>query len=109
MRYLLIALAFVMGLSTSTYGQSEKDITAEQYERMIENAFEVDLRKVAIQSLDLNEEEITAFTPVYMKYMNEKADLIDRRMKRVEAYEKEMAEDDRAADEARESARFVKY
>ncbi len=108
MRYLLIALAFVMGLSTSTYGQSEKDITAEQYERMIENAFEVDLRKVAIQSLDLNEEEITAFTPVYMKYMNEKADLIDRRMKRVEAYEEEMAEDDRAADEARESARFVK-
>lgn len=108
MRYLSIALIFVLGLSTSIYGQSEKDITAEQYERMIENAFEVDLRRVAIQSLDLNEEEITAFTPIYMEYMNEKADLIDRRIKRVETYEKEMAEDDRAADEARESARFVK-
>lgn len=107
MRYLFIVLAFTLGLSTSLSGQTDYDISAKEYERMIENAFELDLRAVTINTLNLSKEQIIEFTPVYFEYMDEKADLIDRRMKRVEAYEAEMAEPDRAADEARESARFV--
>lgn len=107
MRYLLITFAFLLGISTSTYGQSDNQVSDTQYERMIRNAFEVDLRSVVINTLDLTEAEITEFTPVYIRYMNEKANLINRRNKMVDAYEKEMAEDDRPADEARESKRFV--
>lgn len=97
-----------MGVSTIALGQNGDEVSAETYERMIQNAFEIDLRKLAINTLDLTEDQIIEFTPLYMDYMDEKAELMDDRLAMIEKYEAELSEKgDSEADKNEERAEFV--
>ena len=96
---------FCLALTTTSFGQkatttTTKSPTASDYERIIAANYEVEFRKLAIETLDLTEKETEAFTPIYLAYMNEKSELMERRQKLVDEYKDEMAEDDTAEDEA---------
>ena len=103
---------FCLALTTTSFGQkatttTTKSPTASDYERIIAANYEVEFRKLAIETLDLTEKETEAFTPIYLAYMNEKSELMERRQKLVDEYKDEMAEDDTAEDEAEETADFI--
>lgn len=107
----LILLLVAFGL-TSLPAQvnpttANRDVTAEDYERMIENLFKVQFRSFVIEKLGLNEEQTTRFTPIYLEYMEAKANLADKRMRLVESYQEEMKEDDSTEDEKEETADFI--
>jgi len=109
MRYLTITLALVLGFGTLAFGQNNnnEEVSAETYERMIRNAYEVDLRALAINTLNLTEEQIIDFTPVYMDYMEEQAELMEDRREMIEKYKEELAEDDSEEDKNEERAEFI--
>ncbi len=110
MRYLSIILTFLVGFSTVALGQNNNndEVSAETYERMIQNSFEINLRELAIKTLDLTEDQIIEFTPLYMDYMDEKAELMDDRLAMIEKYEAELSEEkDSEADKNEERAEFV--
>jgi hypothetical protein len=94
-------LLFVLGFGTA------QEATLVDYERMIENALEIEFRKYAIESMGLNKEEIIEFDPIFRDYMDKKNDLIERQFTCIERYQQEMAEDDRLEDELEETAEFV--
>lgn len=86
---------------------AERDISAQDYERMIENLFKVQFRAFVIEKLGLSEEQTERFTPIYLEYMEAKANLAGKRMNLVEEYQEEMREDDSPEDEKEETADFI--
>lgn len=106
-RNLSLLILLLFGFGFSSLQAQEQDVSAETYERLIENAFKVDFRSYAINRLGLNEAEITAFTPLYMEYMDERADLADKRARLIEEHAEEMSESNSAENKGQETADFV--
>ena len=105
---LILGLLLCMGLLTPALSQqTNENVTAEDYERLIENTFQVDFRALAIKSLDLTTEETKAFTPIYMDYMNAKSELMEKRSNLIAEHRDEMSENNSAASEADEVADFI--
>ena len=86
---------------------SSGEITDSQYEELIRNSYKVNFRDYSFTKLGLNETEIKNLTPLYMEFMKEKNDLIDRRRQLVEDFRDEMKEDDTMKDEKEETADFI--
>lgn len=104
--FLLLCLGFTSPL-VAQQQDNQRDVTAEEYERLIENTFKVNFRSYVVEQLGLNSEQITDFTPLYMEYMDRRADLADVRARLVEEHKDEMAEDDSVNDENEETADFI--
>lgn len=102
---LILALATFGLLPLYTQAQ-ETDVSPQEFERLIENAFKVDFRTYVIEQLGLNEDEITRFTPIYLAYMDERADLADERQQLMEEYANEMRESNNN-NEKEETADFI--
>jgi len=79
----------------------------ENYERMLKSQFNVDLRSVAINVLELDEKQTSDFTPILMDYLRSKESIIARRNILVNQYVEEMAEDDTRKDEINETGDFI--
>ncbi|HKK73796.1 MAG TPA: hypothetical protein VJ953_01880 [Saprospiraceae bacterium] len=108
MKKLLLTLLAMCGLILSVRAQAQDyTSTEEKYERYFESKMEMDFRKYAIQSLDLNSEEIEDFDPLFRKYMNKRVDLAENKVELAEIYRDELAEDDTMKDEAKETTRFI--
>lgn len=86
--------------------RDQYEVTAEDYERLINSAFKVDFRAFVINQLDLSEEEIEGFTPLYLDYMTQKAEILDRRAQLVAEHREEMKEENND-NEAEETADFI--
>lgn len=112
---LVLALACALTLTAQTtpnvrtMANTGSDVDYSQgYEKMINNMYKVEMRKIAIEALDLEEGKQTSdFTRLYMNYMREKDNLMERRKRLIRRYNKEMAEDDREEDEREETADFI--
>jgi len=96
-------LCSIVGLNA----QDDREATAKDYERMIENTFEVEFRELAIETLSLDEETIEEFTPLYLSYMESKAELIEERNQLIEEHKDEMSENQSKAQVDDETADFV--
>lgn len=79
----------------------------EGYERMLKAKYNIELRKVAGEALELTEEQMSDFTPILMDYLRAKEDLMERRNKLVSKYKSEMKEDDTIKDEMNETGDFI--
>lgn len=93
--------------AATTMVEDKQEITDSQYEELIRNSYKVNFRDYAFSKLELNKTEIENLTPLYMEFMNDKNDLIDRRRKLVENFRDEMKEDDTVKDEKEETADFI--
>lgn len=107
MRDLILVLTTFCLAFSSLLAQSNNEVTAEDYERMIKNTFEVEFRELAIEVLGLEKAEIKEFTPIYLSYMEEKAELMDERNDLVKAHKEAMSENQSAAQIDDETADFV--
>jgi tyrosyl-tRNA synthetase len=81
--------------------------TEEKYERYFESKMEMDFRKYALKSLDLNSEEIKDFDPLFREYMNKRVDLAETKVDLAENYRDEIAEKDTRKKESREATNFI--
>ncbi len=106
MRYLILTLALALFAANFSCAQ-DGEVTAEDYEQLIESAFEVEFRKLAIETLNLDEEQIEDFTPLYMTYMEEKAELMEDREALMKEHKDEMSENQSAEQVDDETADFV--
>ncbi len=79
----------------------------ENYERMLKSQLNVDLRAVAINTLELDAKQISDFTPIYLDYVRSKESITARRNVLVNQYIEEMAEDDTRKDEMNETGDFI--
>lgn len=104
---LLACLCFGLAPLAAQQQQQQRDVTVEEYERLIQNTFQVNFRTYVVEQLGLNSEQITRFTPLYMEYMDRRADLADKRARLVEEHKDEMSEDDSMEDENEETADFI--
>jgi hypothetical protein len=91
---------------TNTEMMTDK-VDNEDYERLLDAYLRVSFREYAYEALDLNSDQIIALDPLYMAYMKERNELMDKRTALMEDYVAEMKEDDRAKDEAEESAEYI--
>ncbi|PHN04792.1 hypothetical protein [Flavilitoribacter nigricans] len=110
MKKLLFICALFMGaipMLNAQEASTTTEPTPEQYETMIENYYNVKFREMAFESLELTEDEITKFDPLYAEYISRKKDIVQRRNKLVEKYRDEMMEDDDAEEKADERADFI--
>lgn len=107
MKRLLFVTLLCLGLYPMMAQEQSATVTDEDYERLIENYLQVQFRTFAFETLELTEEEIVAFDPVYASYMQSKSDLINRKLRMVEEYKEEMAEDDSQEDEMDETGDFI--
>lgn len=110
MKKLLIICALFLGsvpMVSAQQASTSPEPSPEDYERMIENHFKVEFRKMAYESLDLTKDEITKFDPLYNNYISQKMDIVDRRNKLINEYRDEMNEDDDAAEKEDERADFI--
>ncbi len=117
MKKFFAMLLLFSALSLTTYAQemtkkatdrgSNVEVTAEDYDRMMEKQVFVAARAQAINSLNLTEKETKEFTTILMAYTNAKERLMERRRSLVEAYADEMKEDDTAKDEMNETGDFI--
>lgn len=96
-----------LDLMLGNTNRDQYQVTTEDYERLITAAFKVDFRAFAINRLDLSEEEIIAFTPIYMDYMAAKANILDQRANLVAEHREEMKEDNSESSEDNEIADFI--
>ncbi|WP_020570993.1 hypothetical protein [Neolewinella persica] len=96
-----------MTKKASDRGNDVQEVTAEDYEQIMESKMFINTRARAINSLDLTEQQTIDFTPILMNYTMRKEQLEERRTKLVQAYADEMAEDDTAKDEMNETGDFV--
>jgi len=103
---LMTITAAILLLSSFGYAQ---EVTESEYERMIENTLNIELRAYAIESLGLNEEETEFFTPIFFDYTEAKDELMEEKNELLKEYEEEMAEDDSKADEREETADFIEH
>ena len=87
--------------------RNQYEVTAEDYERLVDAAFKVDFRAFVIQQLDLSVAETEAFTPLYLEYMEQKAQILDRRAHLVAEFRDEMKEDNSLSSEREETAEFI--
>lgn len=94
-------------ITTTEKATTAVEIPNETYELMLDNYLRVKFREYAYTNLNLTSKEIIALDPIYMAYMKEKNELNDRRRELMADYREEMKEDDRAKDEAEESAEFI--
>ncbi|MBC6993225.1 hypothetical protein QWY85_13750 [Neolewinella lacunae] len=116
-KYFTSLLLFLFVLAGSASAQEEmtkpstnrgSDVaTAEDYQRIFKNSFNVELRALAIEALELDEKQTTAFTPIFLDYTQAKNGLMTRRTTLLDDYREEMKEDDTAEDEREETADFI--
>lgn len=110
MKKLLFACALFLGAAPMVHAQeasTTNEASPEEYKTMIENHYKVKFREMAYKSLELTEDEIIKFDPLYSEYIAQKMDIADRRNKLVEKYRDEMMEDDDAEEKADERADFI--
>ena len=107
MRTLLLTLILSCFCFISLNAQSDNEVGAQDYERMIKNTFEVEFRELAIEVLGLDEETIEEFTPIYLDYMEEKAEIMEERTALIKEHKDEMSEDQSVASIDEEAAAFV--
>lgn len=125
MKKFISTIALAAAIAAPTFAQTERvntainrsnDVTMNQtydsqysddYTKLIRGQYEVDMRKLVIEALDMNKEEIMEFSPIFTNYMSDKKALMERRDMLVKEYGEEMAEDDTAQDEENETADFV--
>jgi len=107
MRFLPILLSLLLCSASGLNAQDDKEATAKDYERMIETTFKVEFRELVIETLELDEATIEEFTPLYLNYMESKAELIDERNQLIEEHKGEMSENQSKAQVDDETADFV--
>jgi len=107
MRTLLLTLILSILCSISLSAQSDDEVSAQDYERIIKNTFEVEFRELAVEVLGLDEQTIEEFTPIYLDYMEEKAEIMKERTALIKEHKDEMSEDQSAANVDDETADFV--
>ncbi|MEM7573903.1 MAG: hypothetical protein AAF433_13435 [Bacteroidota bacterium] len=112
---LLLLGSLFFGFASTTIAQSpmttdadSETVSVEDYERMYESRFRVNLRSAVVNQLDLDPTEITDFTPLYFEYMSRKKDMVDQRERLMDEYAEEMQEPDQGKKEIEnESADFI--
>lgn len=110
MRSLLLLLALFLGAIPMVSAQqtgTEKEHTVEDYETLIENHMKVKFRELAYKTLELTEDEIVKFDPLYSQYTEEKMKIVEKRSRLIENYKEEMKEDDDAKEKDEETAGFI--
>ncbi|THH34973.1 hypothetical protein [Neolewinella litorea] len=85
--------------------QPELDNSA--FERMMNTRLTIDFRKTVIEALELTEEEINDFDPIFNDYQRDKEAITARRRNLIKKYHEEMAEDDSIEDERSETGEFI--
>lgn len=106
MKRLFFVTLLCLGLMPMTMAQ-DTEVTKEDYQRLIKNHLQVDFRTFALESMDLTEEQIRDFDPIYLAYMDAKSDFVQKKQELVKEYEEEMKEDDSAEDKTDETADFI--
>lgn len=125
MKNLVAAIALALAVSAPAVAQNERinpamdrasnvgtydmdrDAYGDKYQKMVRARYEVDMRELIFNALDLNKEEITKITPLFTQYLSDRKKFSERREMLVKEYAEEMAEDDTAKDEANETGDFV--
>lgn len=103
----LPAVAQTTTPTTQTVSDRAAEPQEEDFQRMMRNTYNVEMRAVSARALSLTADEIDGFTPVFMDYMKSKDRLTERRLSLVEEYRNEMAEDDTEKDETNETGDFI--
>lgn len=110
MKRLILMFALFLGmlpLISAQEANTQKEISLEDYERVLDNQLKVELRKNAYKSMGLNEEEIVKMDPIFNEYIEQKRELLEKKFDLIDEYQEEMAEDDTAKDEEEETAGFI--
>lgn len=81
--------------------------TSDQMEQYLNARLDLDVQTRITKALDINEQQITKFQPLYTAYQEEKDEIDMRRKQLITRYTEEMKEDDTAKDEENETADFV--
>ncbi|NJB87595.1 hypothetical protein GGR26_003379 [Lewinella marina] len=77
------------------------------FERMVNTRLMVDFRKTAIEAMELSEDEINEFDPIFDDYQRDKEAITARRRNLINQYREEMSEDDTPKDELGETGEFI--
>lgn len=108
MKNLFFVVLLCLGFAPMATAQDQNtNATTEDYRRLIKNHLEVDFRTFALESMELTQEEIIAFDPIYSEYMDAKSELMAKKRRLVAEYEEEMQEDDSQEDKTDETADFI--
>lgn len=122
MKKLLSAIALTIALAAPTFAQTERvnpvvnranDVSnytnsfSEEYQKVIRAQYEINFRGLAIEALNLNEEEAIKFTPIFFSYMEGKQALNEDREDLVSEYQREMSEDNSPESAENETADFI--
>lgn len=83
------------------------EVSQNQYDRYIDSQLKMDYRNTTIQALGLTTEEIEKFDPIFKDYMDEKGDKLEKKMKLIENFKEEIAEDDSFKNEQEDRADFI--
>lgn len=110
MKKLLIIFALCLGtigMATAQTASSESEPTSEDYERLIENYYNVKFREMAFDAMELNEDEIVKIDPLYSEYVARKKELVQKRNKLVDEYREELSEEGDADEYDDDTADFI--
>ena len=87
-------------------GQS-RSITTQDYQRYIDNLFQVDYRNAVTKAAALTPAEIKTFDDIFFTYESEREKLQMKRADLIKAYREEMMEDDSEANQDEDRADFI--
>lgn len=122
MKKILSAIALTAALSAPTFAQTERvnpvmnranDVSSyttnfsDEYQQIIRAQYEINFRGLAIEALNLNSEETTKFTPIFLSYMERKQALNEARENLVTEFKDEMSEDNSPESTENETADFI--
>lgn len=108
MKKLLLTLLMMCGLIWSIGAQAQDyNSTEEKYERYFESKMEMDFRKFAITSLELDSEEIIEFDPLFREYMNKRVEFAENKVELAKDYRDEMAADNSMKKKSKETTHFI--
>ncbi len=96
--------------TTNINGNTSSDMrqtTMTDYERMLQNQQKVEFRMQAIKTLGLSELQIKDFDPLYSGYMQKKNELAQKRIKLLNEYMEEVAENDSPSNEENDKEEFL--
>jgi hypothetical protein len=92
---------------TTTDTNTDTEVNFEDYQKYLEGKLKVEFREKVIKSMELTEDEIVGFDPIFRDYMEDRKSLVEEKYKLIEEYEDEMAEDNSAESEDEETAGFI--
>lgn len=99
--------AFLVLGTIHSQSSSNNDVTFEDFQRYFKSKLKMDYRKATINNLELTSDEIVAFDPIFLDYMEDKSRLFDKKMRLMDRFKEEMAEDDSEKNQNEDRADFI--